>query len=86
MLAMMAMAVMSESHQYEHANVSTADIQPRPPKGTREYFFNKYGEFSTEEMLKSECVFMCYSINDKNAIKKFGRWQRENTTGNPLKN
>lgn len=50
-------------------------IEPKLPKGTREYFFNNVGEFSTESMLKSETVFKCCAINDKNAVKKFNRWQ-----------
>jgi hypothetical protein len=45
-----------------------------PPKGCKEYFFNKKGEFSTEKMLKSECVFKCFAINDRNAINKFQRF------------
>ena len=46
-----------------------------PPKGTKEYFFNIKGEFSTESMLKTETVFMCFSINDKNALRKFNKWK-----------
>lgn len=49
-------------------------IPPVPkviPNGCKEYFFNSAGEFSTTKMLKTECVFTCYAINDKNAIKKF---------------
>lgn len=51
---------------------------PIPPKGTKEYFFNEVGEFSTEQMLKTETVFMCYAINDKNATRKFKQWQKLN--------
>ena len=52
-------------------------MSPMPPKGTKEYFFNSVGEFSTEQILKTETVFKCYAINDKNALRKFKRWQDE---------
>lgn len=52
-----------------------SNVNPPLPNGTKEYFFNMYGEFSTESMLKTECVFKCVSINDKNAIKKFQNWK-----------
>lgn len=45
----------------------------RPPNGTKEYFFNAQGEFSTDRMLRSEVVFSCFAINDKSAIKKFNK-------------
>ncbi len=44
--------------------------------GMSEYFFNASGEFSTERMLRTECVFKCYSLNAKNAKKKFDKWKR----------
>ena len=47
----------------------------RPPSGSKEYFFNSEGEFSTEKMLKADCVFTCFSINDKNAVRKFKKWK-----------
>jgi hypothetical protein len=50
-------------------------VEPIPPKGTKEYFFNIEGEFSTERMLKTECVFKCFATNDKNAIRKFNNWK-----------
>jgi hypothetical protein len=48
---------------------------PIPPAGTKTYFFNELGEFSTEQMRKDECVFKCFAINDKNAKRKFERWR-----------
>jgi hypothetical protein len=56
-------------------NEEPIDIQPKPPTGTKEYFFNSSGEFSTESMLKEDVVFKCCAINDKNAVRKFKRWQ-----------
>lgn len=45
--------------------------EPKAPKGSKEYFFNAEGEFSTAHIPKGECVFQCFAINDKNAIRKF---------------
>lgn len=42
-----------------------------PPRGTKEYFFDSEGEFSTTSMRRTECVFKCFAINDKNAKRKF---------------
>lgn len=41
------------------------------PKGCKQYFFNSSGEYSTNHMLKPECIFECFAINEKSAIKKF---------------
>jgi hypothetical protein len=51
-------------------------LPPKPPipNGSKEYFFNERGKFSTEQMRKSECVFECVAINDKNAKRKFTKW------------
>jgi len=53
--------------------------EPIPPSGTKTYFFNAIGEFSTESMLKEECVFKCFAINYKNAKRKFDKWQKVNS-------
>ena len=50
--------------------------EPMPPKGTKQYFFNHLGEYSTERMLKTDTVFKCFSINDKNAIRKFNKFNK----------
>ena len=83
-LAMLAMAAaMNEGNGMmftrsgeDDARVFTPKELP-PPKGTKEYFFNGVGEFSTEKMLKTETIFKCYAINDKNAIRKFKGWQNK---------
>lgn len=46
--------------------------EPRP--GQKTYFFNAAGKFNNNKMLRTECVFKCFAINDKNAIKKFNRY------------
>jgi len=48
-----------------------------PPSGCKEYFFKSNGEFYAGEgrpMLKSETVFHCIALNNKNAKKKFNNW------------
>lgn len=60
-------------------------IEPKPPGDTKQYFFNIHGVHSTDKMLKSECVFMCYARNDKNAERKFNNWKK-NQSPNEAKN
>jgi hypothetical protein len=84
MLGLLAMAMMPpeeqqrimewEKRQEEEKNKPRV-IEQKPPSGTKEYFFNEQGEFSTERMLRTELVFKCYAINDKNAKRKFERWR-----------
>ena len=53
--------------------------EPQPQKGQKYYCFRNDGTFVQYErdgpMLREEVVFKCYAINDKNAIKKFKKWQ-----------
>jgi hypothetical protein len=83
-LIMMAMAAaMSEGSSMIFTGSGEDDArifipkEPMPPNGTKEYFFNSFGGFSIEQMLRTETVFKCYAINNKNAIRKFKRWQHE---------
>ena len=72
-------AMMAFDPQYtlrtENLNADKVPIIPKPPNGCKEYFFNSSGEFSTTKMLKTECVFKCFAINDKNALRKFTKWK-----------
>jgi len=52
--------------------------EPPNPKGTKPYFFNQFGEFVNGRMKKEDCVFICVSINDKNATRKFNKWKERN--------
>lgn len=73
-IAQMAILMaMTHENEFGYDFSEPVEIQPRPPKGTKEYFFNQYGEFSTESMLKSEVVFKCRASNDKNAVRKFNK-------------
>ena len=55
--------------------------EPIPQKGQFHYWFREDGTFinekQSERMLREECVFKCYSINDKNAIKKFNKFKKQ---------
>lgn len=54
-------------------------IQSKPPKGCKEYWFNKNGGFYDGEnghpMRRDESVFYCHASNEKNARKKFKVWE-----------
>ena len=73
--AMSAMAIMSGNVSFKNDDYIGDDYRPLKeppiPKGTQEYFFNANGEYSTSHMRRDECIFKCFAINDKNAIKKF---------------
>lgn len=81
MSAMIATSMMA-SQQGNHSMKEELEVdprepiyrQPKPPKGAKDYFFNEKGEFSTERMLKTECVFKCFARDDKNAKRKFNNW------------
>ena len=80
--ALMAMAAMMSVSQddlievlFDNPSRCNRKSEPKPKKGQKECFFNKFGHFETGSMLKSECVFKCFAINDKNAMKKFKKWQ-----------
>jgi len=51
-------------------------------KGQFHYWFRIDGTFLSEKqgerMLKTDCIFKCFAINDKNAIKKFKKFQTQN--------
>jgi len=53
--------------------------QPPLPKGCKEYFFNKEGEFyngvdGRPPILKTDVVFSCVASSNKSAIKKFNKF------------
>ncbi len=76
-MAMMPLDQHNQRADYEEKPKKKLPPIVKPPSGTKEYFFNSIGEFSTTKMLKSECVFICYAINDKNAKRKFDKWQKQ---------
>lgn len=76
MMAAMASGDLTSDFLEEPKEKELDLIVKRIPKGCREYFFNDKGEYSTTHMLKTECVFECYAINDKSAIKKYNKWSK----------
>ena len=88
----LAMAMISEAsmfNDYEEKprkyTPNLKDIEPKPQNGQFHYWFRADGTFLNEKqgerMRKEECVFKCFSINDKNAIKKFNSFMRSNQAG-----
>lgn len=82
MMAALAMAMApGESMMFTGRGDEARQVWPppkreeRPPAGCKTYWFKANGEFSSERMLKSETVFECFAINDRNAIRKFKQWQ-----------
>lgn len=77
----LAMAVLSEAGMHRQRGElreytpNLKDYEPKPQKGQFHYWFRADGTFLSEKqgerMRKEECVFKCFAINDKNAIKKF---------------
>jgi len=86
-LAMAMMAAMMDDVSYPKQNkgrefIPPEEKEPKQPKGTFHYWFRKDGSFLTEKqderMRKDDCVFKCFSMNNKNAIKKFNAFIRSN--------
>lgn len=78
-----SMAQTSQREYYQNENESNKEPkEPIIPKGQFHYWFRIDGTFlnekQSERMLKEECVFKCFAINDKNAIKKFEKFTKEN--------
>lgn len=83
--AMAAAMFMAGTHEFSRKDAPvlekpSIERQAVPPKGTKEYFFNEDGEFSTESMKKSECIFTCFAVNDRNALRKFYNWNNGNNS------
>lgn len=89
-LSILAMATMlasfaqtSEIDYYEgEKEFNKEPKEPIIPKGHIHYWFRIDGTFLNEKqnkrMLKEECVFKCFALNDKNAVKKFNQWYSKN--------
>ena len=84
-LMMMSLAMMASGEfgkfgidKYEENNTRPRKIEPIVQKGMKYYCFRNDGTFKLYErdgaMLKTEMVFSCWALNDKNAIKKFHKF------------
>jgi hypothetical protein len=69
---------MSPRRYDDSSDLPPVKIEAKPPKGTKQYFFNIDGIHSTVKMLKTECVFTCHARDDKNAERKFNNWKKYN--------
>ena len=89
-LAMAMMAAMADDFSYPKQNkgmefIPQEEKEPKQPKGHLHYWFRLDGTFindnNEKRMFKSECIFKCFSLNDKNAIRKFNAFIRFNKAG-----
>lgn len=79
-LAMIAEAsvIKSKENPTEYKPKQKKDFEPIQQKGQFHYWFRSDGTFlsekQSERMRIEDCVFKCFAINDKNAIKKFNKF------------
>lgn len=86
-LSILATAMMfgafAQTNREDFGTIQEFEHNPKPkepiiPKGHIYYWFRFDGTFlnekQSERMLKDECVFKCFALNDKNAIKKFKKF------------
>ena len=75
--AILAMQSMFAEPEHRTKVSRTQTEEARPQKGQYYYWFRADGSFLSnsdgERMLREDCVFSCFAINDKNAIKKFNK-------------
>lgn len=79
------MAGMDNPHYRGDGTQNSGGSSPAPyvprekecPKGAKNYWFNKHGEFDNDRMLKSEVVFHCFARDDQNAIRKFNNFMKQ---------
>ena len=79
-----AMAMMFENTGFAQSSlkpkdIDTTTVQVPIPKGCKEYFFNKEGEFyngvdGRPPILKTDVVFKCVATSNKSAKKKFDKF------------
>lgn len=80
----MAMGTFAQASQedFEFLKEPKKTKEPIIPKGHFHYWFRIDGTFlnekQNERMLKEECVFKCFALNDKNAVRKFEKWDSKN--------
>ena len=86
-LSFLATAMMfgafAQTNREDFGTIQEFKHNPKPkepiiPKGHIHYWFRADGTFlnekQSERMLKDECFFKCFALNDKNAIKKFNKF------------
>ena len=86
----LTMALMAETAMHGYSDAPREYIpnnkkpELKPQKGQFYYWFREDGSFLNEKqgerMRREDCVFTCFSINDKNAIKKFNSFMNSKKT------
>lgn len=81
-LGLLAMASIADimgnptgERRYTETELPPLFIGDKPPTGSKEYWFDAYGNYSSERMEKERIVFKCFAINDKNAKRKYNNWK-----------
>lgn len=81
MMSMMSAEDFPKDYSPPKKKINPNPDEQKPQKGQFHYWFRSNGTFLSEKqgerMLKEECVFKCFAINDKNAIKKFNKFNQK---------
>lgn len=85
-LAMNAIASAMEHPEFSPVHRETKRVklgrvfEPKVPSNHKYFSFRADGTFICYQdqgpMIKSECVFSCFALNSKNAIKKFNQFKQ----------
>jgi len=80
MMAMMSESIGKESNPREYSPSNNEPKEPIIPKGCKQYHFTRSGRFDTTENMWNDIdyIFSCFASNDKNAIKKFNKFNNSN--------
>ena len=78
MLAMLAIISNPQGNNFQRNPMYDLPSEPKKPiipNGCKEYWFDKYGWYSTEKSTLDDIVFECVSANKRSAIRKFNNWK-----------
>lgn len=64
--------------KYTEPNYTEPKREPIIPKGCKEYYFDRYGWYRTNEDEITDVVFKCIASNNKVAMRKFVKWEFKN--------
>lgn len=64
----------SKERGYKEHELPPFFVGDKPPTGSKQYWFDSQGNFSTERMERDRIYFKCFAINDKNAKRKFNKY------------
>lgn len=72
--AFLAMAMFAGTKQQPARPKQITPKKAPLPSGAREYYFNIKGIPSINLEDKTDSIYSCISLNEKNAIRKFKKW------------